>query len=96
MEEEHVWAAEDAITLLYDDNSGSETRHTSSKPATSYNKASTFPAEHSTDNEETPLKKSILNHGHQKKKFKKQSRSYISSVSAMQTMNIYTYFLQNG
>ena len=56
-EEECVWAAEDAITLSSDDNYDSETSNTSSEPATSYNKASTFPAEHSTDNEETSLKK---------------------------------------
>ena len=54
---ERVCAAEDVITLLSDDNSDSETRNTSSKPATSSNNASTFPAEHSTDNEEKPLKK---------------------------------------
>ena len=56
-DEEHVRAAEDMITLLSDDNSDSETSDKSSKSATSSNKASTFPAEHSTDNEETPLKK---------------------------------------
>ena len=54
---EHFRAAEDAITLSYDYNYDSESRDTSSEPATSSNKASTFPAEHSTDNEETPLKK---------------------------------------
>ena len=92
--EEGVSAAEDAITLLYDDNYDSETRDTSSEPATSSNKASTFPAEHSTDNEETPLKKNscwimdII--------FFKQSRVYILRVAAMQTMKIYTYCLQNG
>ena len=68
-EEERVRAEEDAITLSSDDKYNSETSDTSSKPATSSNKASPFPAEHSTDNEETPLKKNILNHGHQKNKF---------------------------
>ena len=69
MEEERVRAAEETITLSSDDNSDSETSETSSKPATSSNKASTFPAEHITDNEETPLKKTMLDHGHQKNKF---------------------------
>ena len=49
--------AKETITLLSDDNSDSETRETSSEPATSSNKASTFPAERNSDNEETPLKK---------------------------------------
>ena len=57
-EEEHVRMSEETITLLSDDNSDSETSETSSEPAISSNKASTFPAEHITDNEETPLKKS--------------------------------------
>ena len=56
-EEERVRAAEDAITHSSDDKYDSETSNTSSKPATSSNKASTFPAKHSTDNEETPLKR---------------------------------------
>ena len=56
-EEERGHAAEYAITLLSDDNSDSEISDASSEPATSSNKASTFPDEHSTDNEETPLKK---------------------------------------
>ena len=56
-EEERVCAAKDAITLFSDENYDSETSETSSEPATSSNKASTFTAEHSTDNEETPLKK---------------------------------------
>ena len=50
-EAERVRAAEEMITLFSDDNSDSETSETSSEPATSSNKASTFPAEHSTDNE---------------------------------------------
>ena len=56
-EEERVHAAQDTITLSSDENSNSETKETSSEPVTSSNKASTFPAEHITDNEETPLKK---------------------------------------
>ena len=55
-EEECVCMAEETITLSSDDNSDSETSETSSKPATSSNKTSTFPAEHITDNEEIPLK----------------------------------------
>ena len=56
-EEEHVCASEDAIKLLSDDNSDSKTSNTSFETATSSSTASTFPAEHSTDNEGTPLKK---------------------------------------
>ena len=56
-EEECVRAVEDVITLSSYDNSDSETSNTSYEPATSSNKASTFQAEHSTDNEETPFKK---------------------------------------
>ena len=43
--------SEETIKLLSDDNSDSETSDISSEPAISFNKASTFPAEHSTDNE---------------------------------------------
>ena len=49
--------ADEMIILSYDDNSDSETSKISSKTATSSNKASTFSAEHNSDNEETPLKK---------------------------------------
>ena len=56
-EQECVRASEDVIILSSDDNSDSETSKISSKPAKSSNKASTFPAEHNSDNEETPLKK---------------------------------------
>ena len=56
-EEERVCMAEETIILSSDDNSDSETSKISSEPATSSNKASTFPAEHNSDNEETPLKK---------------------------------------
>ena len=51
-EEERVHMAEETISISSDDNSDSETSETSSKPATSSNKASSFPAEHITDNEE--------------------------------------------
>ena len=49
--------AEETIILSSDDNFDSETSEISSEPVTSSNKASTFPAEHNPDNEETPLKK---------------------------------------
>ena len=68
-EEAPVCADADAITLSSDENSDSETRDTSSEPATSYNKSSTFPAEHSTDNEETPLEKTHPRPWTSKKKF---------------------------
>ena len=55
-EEERVHMAEETIILLSDDNSDSETSEISSEPATSSNKASTFPAKHNSDNGETPLK----------------------------------------
>ena len=55
--EERVRAAENTILLSSDDNYDSETSNTSSEPATSSNKASTLPAKHTNDNEETPLKK---------------------------------------
>ena len=57
VEEELVRMAEETIILLSDENSDSETSEISSAPATSSNKASTFPAEHNSDNEETHLKK---------------------------------------
>ena len=56
-EEERVHMVEETIILSYDDNSNSETSEISSEPTTSYNKAYTFPAEHNSDNEETPSKK---------------------------------------
>ena len=49
--------AEETIILSSDENSDSETSEISSEPATSSNKASTFPSEQNSDNEETPLKK---------------------------------------
>ena len=56
-EEEDVSLEEKMIILSSDDSSDSETSKISSEPATSSNKASTFPAEHNYDNEETPLKR---------------------------------------
>ena len=50
-EEECVRMAKETIILLSDYNSDSETSEISSEPATSSNKASTFPAEHNSDNE---------------------------------------------
>ena len=50
-EEERVCMAEETIILSSDNKSDSETSEISSEPATSYNKASTFPAEHNYDNE---------------------------------------------
>ena len=61
-EEERVRMAEETIILSSYDNSDSETSEISSKPSKSSNKASTFPAEHNSDNEETPLKKTMLDH----------------------------------
>ena len=55
--EERVRAAEDAISFSSDDNYDSESSDTSYKPATSSNKASTLPAKHTNDNEETPFRK---------------------------------------
>ena len=49
--------AQNAIIILYDDESDSGRMEKPSKPVTSFNKASTFPAEHKSNNEETPLKK---------------------------------------
>ena len=68
-EEERVRMAELTNILSSDDNYDLETRKISSEPATSSNKASTFPAGHNSDNEEIPLKKPMLVHGHQKNKF---------------------------
>ena len=56
-DEERVRMAEETIIPASNDNSDSEISEISFEPATSSNKASTFPAEHNSDNEETPLKK---------------------------------------
>ena len=56
-EEEHVQAAEDEISISSDENTDAESSDTSSKPETSSSKASTLPAKHTNNNEETPMKK---------------------------------------
>ena len=56
-EEERVRMAQNAIIILSDDKYNSGKREIPSKPVTSSNKASTFPDEHKSDNEETPLVK---------------------------------------
>ena len=49
-EEERVPMAEETIIFSSDENSDSETSEISSDPATSSNKASTFPSEQNSDN----------------------------------------------
>ena len=56
-EEERVHIAQNAIIILSDDESDSGRREIPPKQVTSSNKAYTFPSEHKSDNEETPLKK---------------------------------------
>ena len=68
-EKERVQAAEDEISISSDHNYDSELSDTSSEPASSYSKESTLPAKRTDDNEGTPLKNHILDHGHPKKKF---------------------------
>ena len=46
----------DLLETSSDDSSDSGTRQKPTKPVTSYNKSSTFPAKHRYDYEETPLK----------------------------------------
>ena len=67
-EEECVPMAEETIILSSYNNSDSETRKISSEPAMSSNKASTFQAEHNSDNEETHLKKTHVGPWTYKKK----------------------------
>ena len=67
-EEECDLAAEDVESIPSDHNSDSESSGTSSKPASSSSKESTLPAKHTDDNEESPLKNHILDHGPPKKK----------------------------
>ena len=66
--------AEETIILSSYDNSDSETSKILSEPATSSNKASTFPAEHNYDNEETPMKQLMLNYGHKKSSFRNNQK----------------------
>ena len=66
-EEERVQATEDEISIPSDHSSDSESSDKSSEPASSSSKESTLPDKHTKDNEETPFKNHILNHGHSKK-----------------------------
>ena len=56
-EKERVRAAEYEISIPSDHNYDLESSNTSSKPALSFSKESTLPAEQTNYNEETPLKK---------------------------------------
>ena len=49
-------SSDDSLEKYSDDSSDSGTRKIPTKPVMSYNKSSTFMAEHKSDNEETPLK----------------------------------------
>ena len=95
-EEERVRATEDVISIPSDHNSDSESSDTSSEKALSSSKESTLPAKHTNDDEETPLKNHILDHGHPKEMIYIQSRSYISCIMATITLNIYTHNVQDG
>ena len=66
-EEERDLEAEDVESIPSDHNSDSESRGTSSKPVSSSSKESTLSAKHTDDNEESPLKNHILDHGHPKR-----------------------------
>ena len=68
-EEERVRAADNDVSIPSDHNSDLESSDTSSEPASSSSKESTLPAKHTNDNEETPLKKTILDHGHKKRSY---------------------------
>ena len=59
-EEERVRMAQNAIIISSDDESDSGRRQIPSKLVTSFNKASTFPAKHNYDKEETLLKSIFL------------------------------------
>ena len=74
-EEERDLAAEDLESIPSDHNSDSESSGTTSKPASSSSKESTLSAKHTDDNEESPLKNHILDHGPPKKKLIIKSRS---------------------
>ena len=49
-------SSDDSLETSSDGSSDSGTRQKATKPETSSNKSSTFPAKHRSDNEETPLK----------------------------------------
>ena len=74
-EEERYLAAEDVESIPSDHNSGSELSGISSEPTSSSSKESTLSAKHTDDNEESPFKNHILDHGPQKKNLIIQSRS---------------------
>ena len=69
-EEERVQATEDEISIPSDHSSDSESSDTSSEPASSSSKESTLPAEHTNDNEETPLKITSFTMDIQKRSFR--------------------------
>ena len=73
-EEECVCMVEDTIILSSDDNSDSERIKISSELATSSNKACTFPSEHNSDNEETPLGKTHAGPWTSKKSFRNNQK----------------------
>ena len=66
-EQERVRTAQNNTIILSDDESDIGKREIPSKPVTSSNKSSTFPAEHKYDNEETPLEKLIRRPSHRNK-----------------------------
>ena len=81
-EEERDLAAKYVESIPSDHNSDSESSGKSSKRTSPSSKESTLPAKHTDDNEETPLKNHILEHGHQKRSFRynqevKKNKEYI-------------------
>ena len=62
-------------SIPYDHNSDSESSGTSSKPVSSSSKESKLSAKNTDDNEESPLKNHILDHGPPNKKLIIQSIS---------------------
>ena len=77
-EEERDVAAEDVESIPSNHNSDSESSGTLSKPASSSSKESTLSAKHTDDNEESPLKNHILDHGHPKKVLDTIKKLYFS------------------
>ena len=67
-EEECVRMELNAIKISSDYESDSGRRQIPSKPVKSFNKASTIPSKHKSDNEETPFKKTIRDPSHRNKK----------------------------
>ena len=66
--EERVCMAHNDIIISSDEEYDSGRSQIPSKSVTSSNKASTFPAKHKSNNEETPLEKLIRDPSHQNKK----------------------------